>query len=134
MSWGPWRTHSTGIKVLRRQVAGEHIDAWDEELDGPMPERPRCRADCVDGPRPCPWVSCRHHLGLDISGVGSLKQRTDVELDALTETCALDVAERGGERLEAIGEMLGLTRERVRQVQEDALRKVRRAIGLEEGT
>ena len=29
--------------------------------------RPITRADCIDGPRPCPWVSCRHHLLLEIA-------------------------------------------------------------------
>lgn len=23
--------------------------------------RPRVRGDCVEGPRPCPWATCRHH-------------------------------------------------------------------------
>src|SRR5690606_3867534 len=27
--------------------------------------KPRTRAECVDGPRPCPFVSCRHHLYVD---------------------------------------------------------------------
>lgn len=30
-------------------------------------QRPRTRAECIDGPRPCPWASCRHHLLLEIA-------------------------------------------------------------------
>src|SRR3977135_1711586 len=30
-------------------------------------ERPKSRADCVEGARPCPFVSCTHHLYLDVS-------------------------------------------------------------------
>ena len=30
--------------------------------DGAPPDRPRTRADCLKGPRPCPWIMCRHHL------------------------------------------------------------------------
>ena len=30
-------------------------------------ERPKTRADCVDGPRPCPYISCAHHLYLDVN-------------------------------------------------------------------
>ncbi len=26
--------------------------------------RPRTRGDCIGGPRPRPWLGCRHHLGL----------------------------------------------------------------------
>lgn len=29
--------------------------------------RPRTRADCLDGPRPCPWVACRHHLLFEVA-------------------------------------------------------------------
>ncbi|NUQ78861.1 MAG: hypothetical protein HUU21_35500, partial [Polyangiaceae bacterium] len=29
--------------------------------------KPRARGECVDGPRPCPYVSCQHHLYLDVS-------------------------------------------------------------------
>lgn len=29
--------------------------------------RPRTRADCLEGPRPCPWVSCRYHLLTEVS-------------------------------------------------------------------
>src|SRR5262245_43072037 len=28
-------------------------------------DKPRTRADCVGGERPCPFVSCKHHLYLD---------------------------------------------------------------------
>jgi len=30
-------------------------------------ERPRSRSECSDAPRPCPFVSCKHHLFLDVS-------------------------------------------------------------------
>lgn len=42
----------------------------------------------------------------------------------MLETCALDVADRGGEPLETIGEMLGVTRERIRQIEVQALDKM----------
>ena len=41
----------------------------------------------------------------------------------MPETCSLDVAERGEHTLEEVGAVVGHTRERVRQVQEAALRK-----------
>lgn len=40
-----------------------------------------------------------------------------------SQSCALDVADRGGATLEEIGDMLGLTRERVRQVEEEAMER-----------
>ena len=39
------------------------------------------------------------------------------EVWELEETCALDVAERGGLTLEEVGELLNLTRERIRQME-----------------
>ncbi len=43
-----------------------------------------------------------------------------------TRSCALDVADRGPQRLEDIGPMLNVTRERARQIEEEASRKLRR--------
>ncbi len=34
--------------------------------------RPKTRGECASGPRPCPWVSCRHHLYLDVDKNGSV--------------------------------------------------------------
>jgi DNA-directed RNA polymerase sigma subunit (sigma70/sigma32) len=45
----------------------------------------------------------------------------DKEPWELPETCALDVADRGGVTLEEVGGWLNLTRERVRQLEVHAL-------------
>jgi hypothetical protein len=89
--------------------------------------RPRTRGDCADGVRPCPFVSCRHHLYLHLSRAGNIKRNfpDDVEPYQLTESCVLDVAERGEHTLESIAEHLNLTRERVRQIEVRALTKLR---------
>lgn len=42
----------------------------------------------------------------------------------MAETCALDVADRGPHTLDEIAGHLGLTRERVRQIEESAMRKL----------
>jgi hypothetical protein len=49
------------------------------------------------------------------------------ELHDMPETCALDVAERGGATLEEVGRLLRVTRERVRQIGNEASRKIRRS-------
>jgi hypothetical protein len=82
-------------------------------------ERPMTRSECRDAPRPCPWVSCKHHLYLDINPrTGSIKLNfPDLEPWELQHTCALDVADNGALTLEEIGLITNLTRERVRQVE-----------------
>lgn len=88
--------------------------------------KPRTRAECVDGPRPCPYVSCQHHLFLDVSArTGAIKLNfPDLEVWDMTESCALDVADRGGTTLEDVGAIMNLTRERIRQVEVKALAKL----------
>src|ERR1700678_1677703 len=89
-------------------------------------ERPVTRNDCANGERPCPFVSCKHHLFLDVSAkTGAIKLNfPDLEVWEMTETCALDVADRGGTTLEEVGAIMNLTRERIRQVEVKGLPKL----------
>ena len=109
--------------------------------------RPRTRGDCVNGPRPCPWIGCRHHLLLEAvdrrgrihvcAGAGGplrpLERWSEDELadvlSAMPATCSLDVAEGNpdGQTLAEVALLLGITRERIRQIEAVGLRKVRRA-------
>lgn len=68
---------------------------------------PRTRGDCERGLRPCPYRTCRHHVN-----------------EGTEPVCALDVAEEGGATLEQIGEIMAISRERVRQIESAALRKI----------
>jgi hypothetical protein len=89
-------------------------------------EHPRRRDDCVEGARPCPFVSCKHHLYLDVSArTGAIKINfPDLDVWEMSETCALDVADRGGTTLEEVGAIMNLTRERIRQVEVKGLAKL----------
>jgi len=89
--------------------------------------RPTKRAECQEEMRPCPWVACKHHLYLDINPeTGSIKINfPDLEPWEMKNTCALDVAERGGITLEEVGEIMNLTRERIRQVEVRGLLKLK---------
>jgi len=81
-------------------------------------DRPTTRSDCKNGPRPCPWVSCRYNLYLDVnSETGSLKINfPDREPWECQHSCALDIAEEGELTFEQIGDVMNLTRERIRQI------------------
>src|SRR6187402_2959162 len=88
--------------------------------------KPQTRAECKGGPRPCPFISCKHHLYVDVSPrTGAIKLNfPDLEVWELAESCALDIADRGGTTLEDVGAIMNLTRERIRQVEVKALAKM----------
>lgn len=110
------------LSMLQRDAYPEHPAAGHG--------RPRTRGECVEGPRPCPWVSCRHHLALDIRNNGTITlNHPGVELGDLEETCALDVADRGSQERAHIGRLLGVSDERVRQIEADGTEAIRWAVG-----
>jgi DNA-directed RNA polymerase sigma subunit (sigma70/sigma32) len=49
----------------------------------------------------------------------------------MTDTCALDIADRGGITLEEVGQIMNLTRERVRQLETQGLARLQRVDGVE---
>jgi hypothetical protein len=113
--------------LRRRRLTGQTDPEEDELMKFIEQNRPKTRADCVNGPRPCLFVSCKHNLYLDVNPeTGSIKLNfPDKEIWELPYTCALDVAEKGGITLEEVGEIMNLTRERIRQVETRGLMKLR---------
>jgi hypothetical protein len=143
-----------------------------------LPPRPRTRGDCIDGPRPCPWTSCREHAIHGVllgNGAASISDDDVVEmLAAMPATCTLDVADHTGRgaggalrsvlepvndagdeeaaanddegtetgadgasapspavdasTLQSIAELWGVTRERIRQIEDKALRRLTRRV------
>jgi hypothetical protein len=72
--------------------------------------RPTTRGDCVDGPRPCPYVGCKHHLYLDVLKSGNLSYNfPDKEPHELEHSCALDVAEGGKRSTRNVGKILNIS-------------------------
>jgi hypothetical protein len=115
---------------LRRRRQIGQVDSEEADLLRAIDsQRPRTRAECMNGPRPCLFVSCKHNLYLDVNPeTGSIKLNfPDKEIQELAYTCALDVAEKGGITLEEVGEIMNLTRERIRQVETRGLTKLRAA-------
>jgi hypothetical protein len=88
--------------------------------------RPRYRSECGTA-RPCPWVSCRYHLYLDVKMTGLI----EIPFPAcppwrMKESCALDLVDRYPEGLTLldIGDLFNVTREWIRQVESMAIKKL----------
>lgn len=103
-----------------------------EEPDDGLRRLPLSRDECRDTERPCPFVSCRFHLFLDVDPKrGSIKinfpdlldDDDTPRLEEMLETCALDMMDRGGVTLEALAEIMNMTRERIRQIELELLQK-----------
>lgn len=125
-----WRTLTLTPQELKREA---RTSRKAKTVDVP---RPTCRSQCVDGPRPCPWVGCRYHLYVEVLSRGSLKLNwPNHESWELPQTCSLDVAnaaaETDGLSLEGVGRLLQLTRERVRQIEVEAIEHARESGVLE---
>ena len=107
-------------------------DFWNnasEYPEDPGPLRPRTRGECANGPRPCPWVGCRHHLYLDTTHAASIQLNfPDIEPHEMRTSCSLDVADAGGETLHDTGRLMNVVRERIRQLENSAVAKVKKAL------
>lgn len=86
--------------------------------------RPQTRDECRYVPRPCPFIACRHNLWSDVDERGGIVLR----IEAARTNCALDFVDDNpdGMTLDDVGKICGLTRERIRQIEEAARRKLGR--------
>ena len=125
------KTCECELERLRRPRKQRVAQAFVPDATAPRePNRrlPLTRSECENRTGPCLFVSCRHHLYLEVTGHGRIVLNyPGLEPDELTVSCSLDVAADGeAMTLEAVGELTGIGRERVRQVEEIALRKLKR--------
>jgi len=116
-------------KALTLEEMREGAELYNDE---PVP-RPKTRGDCRDGIRPCPWVSCRYHLFLDVAENGRALKLNFPHLDVteMRDSCALDVSERGGLDWQGVAEMLNVSHERARQIHNGLAPVLREAFGGE---
>jgi hypothetical protein len=98
-----------------------------------QPKRPKNRSVCEQGVRPCPYVSCRYHLYLDVRGDGVLRVNfPDREPDEMLASCALDMSDDGPRTLDQVAALMGMSKERARQLEASAFAKLRLALGSRE--
>jgi hypothetical protein len=72
--------------------------------------------NCLHMPSPCAFKSCRNHMGFDLGA-----------------NCAVRRANAGTATLEEVGELFGITRERVRQIEAQVIRKLKHAARVADG-
>jgi hypothetical protein len=101
----------------------------------PDVNRPRYRWQCEAVSRPCPFVSCKYHLYLDVVGDDAiLFNQAGREPWEMQETCALDLASKGGMTREKVGEILNVSQQAVEQMERKVryeLRKTRKKLDIE---
>lgn len=148
----PEHPKQTSRTVHRQRLRTDPRITWlvDEDLDTNH-ERPKVRADCDHVPRPCPFVGCRFNVFLEVARSGGVSltwpHLAPWEVPP-SISCVLDVVDASCHRgkdgrgrtlpgsdyhrtLEKVGRVLGLTRERVRQIEEDAQAKIRTVLDRE---
>jgi hypothetical protein len=140
---GRWRRLRLVVGGRERRVQNLAIAALRELVPWLVLDRsqyapaPRTRADCVDGPRPCPWVSCRMNSYLDVSKKTGEIRRTRPGLEPweipAEDSCVLDIVEaRGALQQRDIAALMGWRLdESVRQHQRAAEASMRVAGGPE---
>jgi len=79
--------------------------------------------------RPCVYVSCPHNNYLNLNPSSGKIKLTRPQLDPWSvephDSCSLDVADQGSQTLERVGDILNLTRERTRQIEQAAVIRLR---------
>lgn len=111
------------------QVKREAEPLFDWIVRDELAARPRYRGDCIDGPRPCPWVGCRYNLFVDVKPGGYLRMNfPDRDLEDLVESCALDVAEEGEHTREAVGDLINLTGPQVGVIESEPIARLREGL------
>lgn len=103
------------------------LPLFKHQVEQPL-DRPKTRGECEGGPRPCPFVGCRHHNYLEVKGKLIRLNHPDKEPEDLdpAASCSLDVADRGEHVMDDIAPVLGVSHEYIRQIESKGLRAAAR--------
>jgi len=106
----------------------KNAEVFGDTRDVPHLGHVKTRGNCAAIPRPCPFATCKYNLLLEVTRTGKIKflgQAREPDEMPADESCVLDLADNGGHTLETVGRVLGVTRERVRQIEGKGLKQAR---------
>lgn len=118
--------------LTRRYLTKEEraIQAALDEAGDKFDPMPKTRGECGTV-RPCPYVRCTMNLYLSVNDQTGMVKIHDPSIDPHevppNRSCALDIVDANpdGLTLEVCGDILNITRERIRQIEVAALKKAR---------
>ena len=137
------------VARMSQRVLRETAKEYAVEIRRAERERPRdvreCLASDLGAPgSPCPWVGCSRNTLIDVGETGSIKFRyavraadgtVDVDWDRVRAfglpTC-MERVDPDGMTMEDLGAVLGVTRERIRQLETIALARLREVMDRDE--
>jgi len=118
---------------LKSPVDGHSLAFTSAELrdaNAMLSNRPKTRADCPSPGTPCPYLSCKHHLWVDLSASGMPTESP--AFGDVKNTCALNYVEEHGSApttLSCVSKATHTTRQRVDQIVQEGLKKAKRRHG-----
>lgn len=119
------RCEGTGLHYIRVGGKNGPLEEHDQNAYRAWVEQRESGDD--PGPlKPCVFCLCRQHLYLDVHPQSGNIKFNAPDLFEMSETCALDVAARGGSRLQDSGDILNVTREGIRQLEKKAKARFRK--------
>lgn len=114
------------ITAKSKPIQLTHQDSHLDQIEIVQYRRPITREECAQIPRPCPFIGCRHHLYLDETEAGNVYLNfPDTPLLEMKHSCALDLADKGPWSLRETSQILGLTPERIRQIETGVIERLR---------
>jgi DNA-binding XRE family transcriptional regulator len=113
------------LSLAERTAMNDELAAL--EAEGINVHRPATLADCPSGP--CPFFSCRHHLGLEVSDVGTVKLLADIDsVRTWPETCSLRVAADGPQDIADVARLLNVSIATIQHIETSGRRRMRRGL------
>lgn len=117
-----WRDLCDGPDDLDAVSGGGLSEEEEAYLDLMLRNRPKTRADCEGGLRPCPYLGCKYHTAIEV-----LHRKVRVHETPLSAySCVLDVIDDWGALAPAqIDELLGFKEPYASYIIEHALGRIR---------